>query len=198
MGQQTALIPRAERLRQSGEVFSRLEELEVFRKAANVGLFWSMSDEIPTHDFIDRWASRKNICLPVTEADGMFFSGYVPGCKMVQSGMRMLAPCGTPPVDSSQLDLLVVPGMAFDAGGGRLGRGKGYYDRFIATCRAPRIGICMDHQMVGSVPCEEHDMRVDMVLTASGLYIAADESARGTAGNFGEIFPGPAGCEATA
>ena len=61
---------------------------------------------------------------------------------------------------------MVVPGVAFSADGVRLGRGKGYYDRYIARegFRAYTIGVCYDCQMLGQLPCDEHDRRVDSVI----------------------------------
>jgi len=67
------------------------------------------------------------------------------------------------PVDS--LDLVLVPGLAFTLGGDRLGRGKGYYDRFLATVTCPTIGVCFAEQVVDWLPREAHDIRVGRVIS---------------------------------
>ncbi|MCD8072578.1 MAG: 5-formyltetrahydrofolate cyclo-ligase, partial [Alistipes sp.] len=187
ISQQTALVPRTEKLRQAEKVFSRLEQLDLFRKSANIGLYWSLSDELPTDGFIEKWAVRKNICLPSVEGEDLVFARYTPGCKMVQGGLRVLVPSGTPGVDLSRLDLVIVPGVAFDAFGGRLGRGKGYYDRLMDKVSAPGIGVCFEHQLIGKVSVEEHDKKVDVVITPTGTFIPVDHTrepkapaARGT------------------
>ena len=73
-------------------------------------------------------------------------------------------------VDSSWPDVVIVPGLAFTALGDRLGQGGGWYDRFLpnvrGTCTA--IGVCFDPQLVGSLPVEVHDVRLDLVVTESG------------------------------
>ena len=68
-------------------------------------------------------------------------------------------------VDSSDIDTAIIPGIAFDRKGHRLGRGKGYYDRFLAdTPYIYKIGVCFDFQKVDHVPHSAHDVRMDEVL----------------------------------
>ncbi len=64
-----------------------------------------------------------------------------------------------------QVDLILVPGMAFDRAGGRLGRGKGCYDRFLTGCSSRRIGICPADRLLAAVPMEPHDRYMDAVIT---------------------------------
>ncbi len=64
-----------------------------------------------------------------------------------------------------KLDLLLIPGLAFDLNGHRLGRGKGYYDQLLATVRGTRIGVAFDQQIVSGVPVEPHDVRLNGLLT---------------------------------
>lgn len=74
-------------------------------------------------------------------------------------------------VAPSEMDLILVPGLAFTRDGCRLGRGGGYYDRLLAA-RAPHtvvLGVCFDLQIVADLPTEPHDQRVDAVITESGL-----------------------------
>ena len=66
---------------------------------------------------------------------------------------------------SERLDLILVPGVAFDAQGHRLGRGKAYYDRLLAVMGGPRCGVAFDEQVVPEVPFEEHDVRMDYLVT---------------------------------
>lgn len=74
-------------------------------------------------------------------------------------------------VEISALDIILVPGLAFTRGGLRLGRGGGYYDRLLAhtDCRARRIGIAYDLQIIDDIPVEPHDQRVHQIITESGL-----------------------------
>jgi len=69
-----------------------------------------------------------------------------------------------------RIDLVVVPGIAFDRQGGRLGYGAGYYDRFLARFKALRIGLCYDELLCDEIPTQEHDIPMDLVLTETTTY----------------------------
>ena len=75
----------------------------------------------------------------------------------------------------AEIDLILVPGLAFTRDGHRLGRGGGFYDRFLAQLpeRTVKLGVCFDLQMVEALPAEAHDRRVDAVVTESGLIRAS-------------------------
>ena len=76
------------------------------------------------------------------------------------------------PVSPDTIDVMLVPGLGFDRGGGRLGRGGGYYDRFLATSRAPVvIGVGFDCQILESVHREAHDQLMTAVVTPSGVIV---------------------------
>jgi 5-formyltetrahydrofolate cyclo-ligase len=68
-------------------------------------------------------------------------------------------------VSSSELDLILVPGVAFDLQGRRLGRGKGYYDRLLTVLPCTTCGVAYDEQVVGEVPASAHDVGMNWVLT---------------------------------
>ena len=86
------------------------------------------------------------------------FSEYKFGIAEPEPGARTCPP--------GEIDLVVVPGVAFTAGGVRLGRGKGYYDRYLsqAEFRGVTVGVCYAHQLVGELPSEPHDVAVDCVV----------------------------------
>lgn len=79
------------------------------------------------------------------------------------------------PVKIAALDLILVPGLAFTRDGARLGRGGGYYDRLLAhpQCRAHRLAIAYDCQIIDHIPVESHDQRVPQIITESGLIQAS-------------------------
>lgn len=76
-----------------------------------------------------------------------------------------------PRIEIDALDIILIPGLAFTRDGLRLGRGGGYYDRLLANpaCRAQRIAIAFDLQIVDSIPTEPHDQRVHQIITESGF-----------------------------
>ena len=71
-------------------------------------------------------------------------------------------------VDLSELQLILIPGIAFDLSGGRLGYGKGYYDRFLEKTNAFKIGLCFQSQVVEKVPMENHDIRMQAIISEKG------------------------------
>ena len=85
---------------------------------------------------------------------------------------------GRPAVDVKQLDLILVPGLGFDRRGGRLGRGRGYYDRLLSCSVAKRIGVAFTEQCVPEAPVEPHDMRMNCIVSPAGWsFVAADSAA---------------------
>jgi len=75
-----------------------------------------------------------------------------------------------PVVDSAALNVVLVPGVAFDRRGGRLGFGGGYYDRLLPTTPALRVGVTYDECLADALPCDEHDQRMDWIVTPSETF----------------------------
>jgi 5-formyltetrahydrofolate cyclo-ligase len=98
--------------------------------------------------------------------------------SMPEDTMGVRTPASGPEVAPESLDLVVVPGVAFDRAGHRLGRGAGYYDRFLSRLspRTATAGICFDEQLVDAVPHGDHDRTVDCVFTPSRTISASRTS----------------------
>jgi len=85
---------------------------------------------------------------------------------LLRHPLGMLEPAAELPVmDPAELDVVLTPGVAFDRRGGRLGFGGGYYDRFLPTTPALRVGVTYDHCLADELPCSAHDQRMDWVVT---------------------------------
>lgn len=153
------------------EVFGRLENNAAFMAAGKILLYHSLPDELPTHDFIDRWHTRKRLFLP--RVNGMNLEILPYDRKRLASGaFHIEEPSGDDITDVSEIELAVVPGIAFDREGNRVGRGKGYYDRLLPGIKALKIGVCFDFQYIEEgIEAEEHDARVDIVITPSKTII---------------------------
>lgn len=143
-------------------------------RAERIGLFVSQPDEIDTAPLIERARrARKRILLP------RIVAGPTPGLEFAEvldwSGLERgrfgidEPPRGWPATSLVDVDLLVVPGLAFDRTGGRLGRGGGYYDRALAEQTAAahtiRVGIGFHFQLVDRVPMTAHDRHLDAIVT---------------------------------
>jgi 5-formyltetrahydrofolate cyclo-ligase len=101
-------------------------------------------------------------------------SGVVADPAGIRQGMKM-APPEAPVVDNRELDAVVVPGLGFDAAGGRIGRGAGFYDRFLAglpSDRPVRVALSFDEQIVEEVPVEGHDAPIGVIVTPSRVIVA--------------------------
>jgi len=197
MRRRLAEVSEAQRAAGAGEVFARIEELPVFARARTVALYNALPDELPTAAVIERWRggnygsaalypatvrhsreggnllydksipSGKQIVLPCVDGEQRINSD-VDGGTMREGCFGIGEPCGAA-VDPSEIDLMIVPGVAFDRLGHRLGRGKGFYDRFLAgnSTKVYTIGVCYPFQLLEILPCEPHDQPMDMVVTAS-------------------------------
>ncbi len=162
-----ALLSAEDKLSKSEQIFAQLEQLPVFAMAKTIMAYWAMPDEVQTHAAVCRWAAAgKHIVLPVVDGCNLILREFS-GVERLCAGQ--LCSIGEPVAgreyQPEALDLIVVPGVAFDKQGGRMGRGKGYYDRLLATTNAYKIGVCFDCQLVSVVPLEPFDVRMDAVIT---------------------------------
>lgn len=161
--------PLEERRRKSLSVWEKVERDEVFQQAETVLAYWSMDDEVYTHDFVKRWAGSKTLLLPCVKGDELELR-YFDGEERLQpgEGYAIPEPVGELFTDWGKIDLILVPGVAFDKSGNRLGRGKGYYDKVLKQTGAYKLGVCFDFQLVERVPVEPHDVKMDRVVASGG------------------------------
>ena len=110
--------------------------------------------------------SGKTILLPRVTGEGTMELHRYNGPKDMQTGAYgIMEPTGQLFTDYADIDLAIVPGVAFDHDGNRMGRGKGYYDRLLPKlANTYKIGICLPFQLVEKIPTDEHDVRMDEVL----------------------------------
>lgn len=151
---------------QSHAVFSYIENTTIFQDSKNVMIFSSLPDELPTHEVIERWAKVKNVYLPRVSGDDIEVIKYEPG-TLRKGSFNILEPTNDEVINPSILDLVIVPGVAFDREGNRCGRGKGYYDRFLNQTDAVTIAVCFDCQLVDHLPTEPHDIPAQYIVTSS-------------------------------
>ncbi len=147
-------------------VFDELVSLPEFTKAETILCYWALPDELPTAEFMNAYVHDKQLLLPVVTGDVLELYEYTGEiCLQPQPPFGILEPRGTARIAPEQVDMAIVPGVAFDTQGGRLGRGRGYYDRlFPLLPQAFRVGVCFREQMVAHIPCEAHDVRMHKVL----------------------------------
>lgn len=156
-------------LTRSDEVFSVLEITGQFRDAKNIFIYNSMADEVSTSAFIEKWKSEKQFYLPVVTANGMVFRLLNSETQFEKSAIGVNEPLGADFTDYNKVDLIVVPGVAFDRKCNRLGRGKGYYDNFLPKLKALKVGVCFDFQLFDQIPADDKDIKMDMIVSENDL-----------------------------
>lgn len=149
-------------------IIDRLQEEQHIKAAQTILLYHSLPDEVYTHEWIDHLAHQgKTILLPeVTDQAHMRLRRYTGRHDLKEGAFGIMEPCGEvfPEEAYPEIDVAIIPGMSFDSESNRLGRGKGYYDRFLALLPdVYKIGVCFDFQKTAHVPTTPTDIRMDKV-----------------------------------
>ena len=157
----------SQRLAESERIVSRLVAHQAFINAKTVFLYHSLPDEVNTHTLIKTLVDKgeKRILLPSVIGDNLQLHIIDSDSKTEKGDFGIIESKGKLFTNYDEIDLAIVPGVAFDKYGNRLGRGKGYYDRILPLLKAYKIGICFPFQHIEIIPAETHDIRMDEVIS---------------------------------
>jgi 5-formyltetrahydrofolate cyclo-ligase len=155
-----------EKQQQADAVFSKIESLPEFKSAKVILSYWAMPDELPTQAIIAKWCEEKQILLPSIDGNRLVLKQYLPDGQLIQKSLGIWEPDLSKNYEGN-VDLVIVPGIAFDRKKNRLGRGKGYYDRFFKKFKPFKIGVGFDFQMLQSIPTARHDIKMNLIITPS-------------------------------
>ena len=147
---------------------------EIFKNARVIHIFIAKPDEPDTRQIIENcWISGKRVAVPlvlpnsfnlihseIKSFDRLIFGMY---------GIQEPSPENRIIMTPEMFDMVIIPGIAFDRKGGRLGQGKGYYDRFLEATSAFRLALAFDCQLIKAVPTESHDVPMNAILSESGI-----------------------------
>ena len=160
-------IPAADRARWSAQVCARARRLPAAAGAETVMVYVSFRSEVETAGLIDELRRTHRVAAPRVADAGRMDAMLLSDQPLMRSRLGIMEPPATAAVvEPAAIDAVLVPGLAFDAHGYRLGYGGGYYDRFLARCaRALRIGLAFEAQMVESVRPHARDQPLDHVVT---------------------------------
>jgi 5-formyltetrahydrofolate cyclo-ligase len=155
-------------------IYEQISGMESYRQARTILLYASFGSEVDTRNLIaDCLSKNVRTVLPrVDKKEGKLVlyrilngSELRPGQfgipEPVEDNVRLVEP--------ADIDLALIPGVAFDRTGARIGYGKGFYDRLLAGCTAPTAGVCFSVQLSERIPCEPHDRRVQIIVTEKGV-----------------------------
>ena len=160
-------IPMEARASAAERIFERIEAREAFQRAKTIALFAAMNDEVPTAVALQRWSEMgKHLVVPRVEGDIMRFYSYNPS-EMAIGAFGIEEPTSTLEILPEAIELIIVPARAFTRQGIRLGRGGGFYDKYMSlpTFRAYKIGIAFECQIFDTLPHDPHDIAVEEVVT---------------------------------
>jgi 5-formyltetrahydrofolate cyclo-ligase len=167
---QVKQIPAAQREAASTQVRTLLKEQQVWKEAQSVLLYAPLADELDIWPLLAAALSAGRIVgLPRFDPNAKGYvacqvQNLVSEVKIGRFGIREpVEQCGQ--LSLKRLDLILVPGIAFDLHGRRLGRGKGIYDQLLAAASGTFCGVAFDEQIVREIPVAPHDIRVNRILT---------------------------------
>jgi 5-formyltetrahydrofolate cyclo-ligase len=178
-------IPEPERERAAAAIHRRV--IAAVDAAGGEGLvvmaFWSFGSEVPTGPILEALARRGDTTvLPAIAGGELEPRAYVAGEPLRGTSFGAMEPAAGAVLAPEDLDVVLVPGVAFDRRGMRVGYGGGFYDRLLPRTRrnAARIGICFAAQLVDSVPAGPADVAVDAIVTEVETIVPAPKSSRRT------------------
>jgi len=152
----------------------RILGLEEYRQSACIALYSPLQNEVDTALLGDHaYADGKRVLYPLVCGNEMVFRQIEGAHQLIPGSFGILEPC-TVGIDhtAEAADLIIIPGVAFDASGHRVGFGKGYYDRFLQNpaLKACLVGFCHDFQLTADfIPADQHDVRMDIVVTENRI-----------------------------
>ena len=163
-----SLLNEKERVEAARRVFDFLEKTAAFMLSEHILMYRSLDDELSTREFIDRWHERKKFYLPRVNGVNLDILPY-DRSRLHLGAFNIEEPDGDDTVDFSSIELVIVPGVAYDRRGNRVGRGKGFYDRLLSDTGAVTIGVAYDFQLYDEIEPDEFDIPVQYVITEKGI-----------------------------
>jgi len=156
-------------------IMNKIISLRTYKQSKVVFVYMDFNNEVMTSDLIKHMmAEKKRVVIPYTD----IVNTLVIPSEITEEADLKLSPFGyyepkkIMPVDVEEIDLVLVPGVVFDKNLNRIGFGKGYYDRILKNLKpgAKKIGLAHDFQVLDEIPAEDHDIKMDMIITESSSY----------------------------
>lgn len=166
-------LSKTERQNKNEAIRKNLEHASLFQQAQTVLCYLSTPEEVDTHALIQSHLHKKTIAVPSMQKDThdlrlihlTDWNDLAPNA----TGILEVQTPDAPTIDENTIDLTLVPGVAFDRSGHRIGYGKGYYDRLLKRTTGIHIGLAYDCQLVEKIPHEPHDVAVDHIVTETSI-----------------------------
>ena len=165
-------MSRSEVIEKSYAISLSILESDFYKKARSVMLYMPIGNEVSTSLIkADAEENKKRLYYPVTSENTKEIKAYrvKEKTEFKKGGFSIPEPKNAKLASSEEIDLIIVPGVAFSKNGARVGFGKGCYDRFLKNMKATKVGICYELQIFDGIQEDENDIRVDYVVTENGV-----------------------------
>jgi len=164
-------MPRSEVQKKSKLIKEQIFQMQEFREAKTILFYVSYDNEVDTHEMIkESLGMKKQVVVPKTDMNNrtIICSSLTKWDDLLSGAYNILEPrreCVNE-VSPESIDLMIIPGVAFDCQGNRIGHGMGYYDRLLQKKMITHcVGLAFELQIVESIPSEKHDVKVEKIVT---------------------------------
>lgn len=159
----------ADEVRYASEIIcNSLWDMDAFIESKTVMVYLSSFNEVSTMAITKKLLSLgKRVVVPIsdTSTETLILSYIEDMSSLSKGAYGVLEPTSIKNANASDIECVLVPGIAFDVRGNRMGFGKGYYDKLLAQTSAVKIGLCYDFQLVDNIAVEAHDVPMDIIIT---------------------------------
>ncbi len=164
------LLPQEDIDKKSKIIQDKLFSLSEYKNAGEILFYVSFGSEVDTHDMIKESLNTKKVVVPKFTEDGLHLSRIDSFEELQKGTYDILEPMKLKKINEKNIDLIIVPGIAFDKRRHRIGFGQGHYDRLLK--RFPdvkKIALAFNMQMVDKIPNDEWDIKVDKIITENSM-----------------------------
>ena len=159
----------------SGLIAQRLIALSAWRNRKTVMTFLTINSEVETTPLVERlWQEGKTVIVPKVEGKKLLCCKLSSWDELAPGTFSVPEPVEPLVVEPAQLELVLVPALAFDPAGRRLGYGAGFFDRLLKKTSALRVGLAFDLQIADRLPEEANDCRVEMIITEKRTIVCSE------------------------
>lgn len=159
----------------SNAIMDKITGLDIYKQSKVVFIYMDFKNEVMTSNLIKRMLSeKKRVVIPYTDSINTVLipSEITKESDLKQNSFGYFEPKSILPVNIEEIDLVIVPGVVFDKNLNRIGFGKGYYDKILNRLKpsAKKVALAHDFQVLEDIPAEEHDVKMDMIITEKNIY----------------------------
>ena len=153
----------------SAKIVEKIEDLNL--DAKSILLYKALKSEVNVDALINYYLEKARVYLPKIKGDEMVIVEVDKSTTYNTGAFSILEPCGKEiNAEEAKIDICITPLLGFDESLNRLGKGKGYYDRFFAKCKCKKIGVAFEAQKVDAIECSNYDVKLDMVVSEDRIY----------------------------